>query len=69
MPCPMKVLPAILLVIMTLVIGVLLGSLLGKTNIVTKKTVLTDENLIEFVENYNYILKIKGLDELTKVRP
>lgn len=46
----------ILLVIMTLVIGVLLGSLLGKTNIVTKKTVLTDENLIEFVENYNYIL-------------
>ena len=46
----------ILLVIMTLVVGVSLGSLLGKTNIVTKKTILTDENLIEFVENYNYIL-------------
>ena len=46
----------ILLVIMTLTIGVLLGSLLGKTNIVTKKTILTDENLIEFAENYNYIL-------------
>lgn len=46
----------ILLVVMTLIIGILLGSLLGKTNIVTKKTVLTDENLIEFVENYNYIL-------------
>ena len=46
----------ILLVVMTLVIGLLLGSILGKTNIVTKKTILTDENLIEFVENYNYIL-------------
>lgn len=46
----------ILLVAMTLIIGMLLGSLLGKTNIVTKKTVLTDKNLVEFVENYNYIL-------------
>lgn len=46
----------ILLVVMTLIIGILLGSLLGKNNIVTKKTILTDENLVEFVENYNYIL-------------
>ena len=55
----------ILLVAMTLVIGILLGSLLYKTNIITKKTILNDQNLIEFVENYNYILNnyYKEIDE------
>ncbi len=46
----------ILLVVMALIIGLSIGGLLSKTNIITKKSVISDENLKEFVENYNYIL-------------
>lgn len=46
----------ILLVIMALVIGLSIGALLSKTSIITKKTVMSDKNLQELVENYEYIL-------------
>ena len=46
----------VLLVVMALVIGLSIGGLFSKTNIITKRSVLSDENLKEFVDNYNYIL-------------
>lgn len=46
----------ILLVIMSLLIGVAIGGLLSKTNIITKKTIVSDENLQELIDNYQYIL-------------
>ena len=46
----------ILLVVMALIIGLSIGGLLSKTNIITKKTIISDENLQEFIENYDYIL-------------
>ena len=46
----------ILLVIMSLIIGLSIGALFSKTNIITKKSILSDENLQEFVESYEYIL-------------
>lgn len=46
----------ILLVIMSLLVGLSIGSLFSKTNIITKKSILTDENLQELAENYEYIL-------------
>lgn len=49
-------LETILLVIMSLLIGLSIGALLSKTNIITKKTVIKDEDLQEFVENYEYII-------------
>lgn len=45
-----------LLVILTLLIGFLLGSLIGSPGIVTKRLIVADNNLKEFVENYEYIL-------------
>lgn len=45
-----------LLVILMLLIGFLLGSLIGSPGIVTKKLIVADDNLKEFVENYEYIL-------------
>ena len=55
----------VLLVIMSLVIGLAFGALLNKTNIITKKAVISDKNLYELVENYEYILNnyYKELDE------
>jgi len=49
-------LETILLVIMSLTIGLSIGALFSKTNIITKKSILSDENLQEFVESYEYIL-------------
>ena len=46
----------ILLVVMSLLIGFAIGCLIRKTNIITKKSVMSDENLQEFVTNYEYIL-------------
>ena len=46
----------ILLVVMALMIGLAIGGLLSKTNVITRKTVMTDKNLQELVESYNYIL-------------
>lgn len=46
----------ILLVIMSLLIGLAIGGLLSKTNIITKKSVISDKNLQDFVTNYEYIL-------------
>lgn len=46
----------ILLVIMALVIGLAIGALFSKTSIITKKTVIKDQNLQELVESYNYII-------------
>lgn len=46
----------ILLVIMSLLIGVAICGLFSKTNVITKKTIVSDENLQELIENYNYIL-------------
>ena len=46
----------ILLVVMSLMIGLAIGGLLSKTNIITKKYVVSDENLQEFITNYEYIL-------------
>ena len=46
----------ILLVIMSLLIGLAIGGLLSKTNIITKKSVISDKSLQEFVTNYEYIL-------------
>lgn len=45
-----------LLVILTLLIGFLLGSLIGCPGIVTQKIIIADNDLKEFVENYEYIL-------------
>ena len=55
----------ILLVIMALAIGVLTGGLFSKTNVVTKKTVISNENILELVSNYEYILNnyYKEIDE------
>ena len=49
-------LETILLVIMSLLIGLLIGSLFMKTNTITKKTTISDEDLKEFIKNYEYIL-------------
>ena len=46
----------ILLVVMSLLIGFAIGGLFSKTNIITKKSVISDKNLQEFVTNYEYIL-------------
>ena len=46
----------VLLVVMSLIIGLSIGGLLSKTNIITKKTVISNQNLQELVENYEYIL-------------
>lgn len=46
----------ILLVVMTLVIGLLIGSLLSKTNVITKKTTIKDENLNKFIDTYEYVI-------------
>lgn len=45
----------ILLVIMSLFIGLAIGGLFSKTNIITKRSVITDENVKELVRNYEYI--------------
>ena len=46
----------VLLVIMTLVIGVLIGSLLSKTNVITKTMTTKDENLNKFINTYEYVI-------------
>ena len=46
----------VLLVIMSLLIGLSIGILFNKTDIITKKSILSDRNLQEFAENYEYIL-------------
>lgn len=46
----------ILLVVMSLVIGLSIGRLLGKTNIITKKSIISNEHVQELVNNYEYIL-------------
>lgn len=46
----------ILLVILALIVGGAIGALLSKTNIITKKMVISNENLKELVENYEYII-------------
>lgn len=46
----------ILLVIIALVIGLSIGALFSKTNIITKESVLDDEYLKEFIDNYEFIL-------------
>ena len=46
----------VLLVIMSLVIGLSIGRLLGKTNIITKKSIISNEHIKELVNNYEYIL-------------
>ena len=46
----------ILLVIMSLVIGLSIGLLFNKSKIINKEISNTDENLNEFIKNYNYIL-------------
>lgn len=55
----------ILLVVMSLLIGLAIGGLLSKTNIITKKSVISDKNIQEFVTNYEYILNnyYEKLDE------
>lgn len=49
-------LETILLVIMSLLIGLSIGALFSKTNIITKKATISDEDLKEFIQNYEYIL-------------
>ncbi len=46
----------ILLVILSLAIGLLFGGLFRQTSTITKKVIVTDETLKEFIENYEYIL-------------
>lgn len=46
----------ILLVLMSLLIGLSIGGLLDKKNIITKEKITGDEHLKEFVENYEYII-------------
>lgn len=46
----------ILMVIMTLIIGFCIGLLLNNNNIITKKAIIKDENLNEFIDNYEYII-------------
>ena len=55
----------LLLVVMSLLIGLAIGGLFSKTNIITKKSVISDKNLQEFVANYEYILNnyYEELDE------
>ena len=46
----------ICLVVLSLIIGVAIGGLFGKTSIITKKSVLSDEYLKRFAETYQNIL-------------
>ena len=46
----------VLLVFMALMIGLAIGGLFSKTNIITKKTIIKDKNLQELAESYEYIL-------------
>jgi len=46
----------ILLVIMSLLIGLSIGSLFSKNKIITKSTNTNDKYLNEFIKNYNYVL-------------
>jgi len=46
----------VMLVIMSLIIGLSIGFLFSKTSIITKKMVISDENLQELVKTYEYIL-------------
>ena len=55
----------ILLVIMALVIGLSIGLLFNKSKIINKEISNTDENLNEFIKNYNYILN-NYYDEIDK---
>lgn len=55
----------ILLVIMSLVIGLSIGLLFNKSKIINKEISNTDENLNEFIKNYNYILN-NYYDEIDK---
>ena len=49
-------LETVLLVIMSLLIGLAIGALFSKTNIITKKLTISDKHLKEFIQNYEYIL-------------
>lgn len=55
----------ILLVIMALVIGLSIGLLFNKSKTINKEVSNTDENLNEFIKNYNYILN-NYYDEIDK---
>lgn len=55
----------ILLVITALVIGLSIGLLFNKSKIINKEISNTDENLNEFIKNYNYILN-NYYDEIDK---
>lgn len=55
----------VLLVIMSLLIGLSIGGLLNKANIITKKPVIYNDNLKELINNYTYIVDnyYKTIDE------
>ncbi len=55
----------ILLVILSLLIGLSIGVLLNKTNIITKERVINDKYVQEFAKNYEYILN-NYYDEIDK---
>jgi len=44
------------LVTLSLIIGLTMGILFNKTNVITKNTIVSDENLQELIENYEYII-------------
>ena len=46
----------ILLVVMSLLIGLCIGGLLSKTNVITKTSVIKNKNLQELIQNYDYIV-------------
>lgn len=53
------------LVTLSLIIGLTMGILFNKTNVITKNTIVSDENLQELIENYEYIIN-NYYDEVDK---
>jgi len=55
----------VIFTIVSLVIGILMGCLFTKTNVITKKEVVSNENIKEFIESYEFIINnyYKEVDE------